>query len=172
MLRSVNFQVHFIWAHKAMTQGCDTSSRLTCLMGRPDEKHTNALGRNMTVYLVITRPSVTENTMSDWCFELLGTICEAIWPHHTTPALSHCIAPAISPSATERSCLGMVYCLSYPKGSLPYLCHIRRRSKARHVLVGPLYWVLTSPSFSTLIWSLDERVWTLSSGNSALLCVN
>lgn len=72
MLRSVNLQVHFIWAHKAMTQGCDTSSRLTCLVGRPDEKHANALGRNMTVYLVITRPSVTANTMSELVFQAVG----------------------------------------------------------------------------------------------------
>lgn len=71
MLRSVNLQVHFIWAHKAMTQGCD-ALRLTCLVGRPDEKHANALGRNMTVYLVITRPSVTENTMSALVFRAVG----------------------------------------------------------------------------------------------------
>jgi hypothetical protein len=41
--------------------------------------------------------------------------------------------------------------------------------KALHVCPLLLYWVLTSPSFSTLMWSSDEREWTLSSGNSALL---
>jgi hypothetical protein len=41
--------------------------------------------------------------------------------------------------------------------------------KALHVWCLLLYWVLTSPSFSTLMWSSDERLCTLSSGNSALL---
>ena len=31
------------------------------------------------------------------------------------------------------------------------------------------YWVVTLPSFSTLMCSLEERVWTLSSGKEALL---
>jgi hypothetical protein len=34
-----------------------------------------------------------------------------------------------------------------------------------------LYWVVTLPSFSTLMCSLVEREWTLSSGKEALDCV-
>jgi hypothetical protein len=49
--------------------------------------------------------------------------------------------------------------------------------KSRYNSVQPIldpmscssYWVLTSPSFSTLICSLEDRVWTLSSGKEALL---
>jgi len=41
--------------------------------------------------------------------------------------------------------------------------------KGLHICPLLFYWVLTAPSFSTLMWSSDERVWTLSSGNSALL---
>lgn len=31
-----------------------------------------------------------------------------------------------------------------------------------------IYWVVTWPSFSTLMCSLEDRVWTLSSGKEAL----
>ena len=63
----------------------------------------------------------------------------------------------------------VIQCNTIYEKTLPYVMSCLSSIKGLHICPLLFYWVLTSPSFSTLMWSSDERVWTLSSGNSALL---
>ena len=98
----------------------------------------------------------TARTSLKWIFHSIDTITSWVMEQQRSSPIVQCISISLRDTRDSRQVAGTYACSSF--------AHLLSSNAA--------YWVLTSLSFSTLMCSFDCIVWTLSSGNEALLTVS